>query len=186
MTFSYKGKLIELNAPYDRRLVEYLRTFPQTDFELYFDTDGSSLLRQGLLPQLKKYTATMDQEEAVDFLLAFVQKAFAYKTDIEQFGYEKSFFVEESLYFPYNDCKDRSVLFAWLVRELLGIKVIGLLYPGHLTTAVALKQVRPEFSTVEYQGKQFVIADPTYIGASVGEAMPSYEHLRPTRIVEIQ
>lgn len=185
LSFDHKGKNIKLNVPYDRRLVEYLDSFPQTEFELYFDTDGSSLVRHGLLAELKKFTAKMGEEEAVDFLLAFVQKSFAYKTDNEQFGREKYFFVEESLHFPYNDCEDRSVLFAWLVRELVGIKVIGLLYPGHMTTAVALKHVKPEFSTVDYQGRQYVIADPTYIGGSIGVAMPSYSRLKPGRVVAI-
>jgi hypothetical protein len=115
-----------------------------------------------------------------------VQKAFAYKTDQDQFGYEKYFFVEESLHFPYNDCEDRAVLFAWLVHELVGIKVVGVLYPGHMTTAVELKHVSDTFSTVTYQGSRWVIADPTYIGASVGMAMPSYRKLQPTRLVEIQ
>ena len=186
LAFAYNGKSIKFNVPYDRRLVEYLDSFPQSEFELYFDTDGSSLVRQGLLAELKKYTATMSEEEAVNFLLAFVQKSFAYKTDGEQFGREKYFFVEDSLHFPYSDCEDRSVLFAWLVRELLGIKAVGLLYPGHMTTAVALKQIKPGFSTVEFHGHQWVIADPTYIGASAGMAMPSYERLKPTRVVEIQ
>ncbi|HUX89823.1 MAG TPA: hypothetical protein VMV48_03940 [Gallionellaceae bacterium] len=186
LAFEYKGKKISLNVPYDRRLVEYFESFPQSEFELYFDTDGSSLLRHGLLDELKKYTATMGEEEAVDFLLAFVQKSFAYKTDNEQFGHEKYFFVEESLYFPYNDCEDRAVMFAWLVRELVGIKVIGLLYPGHMTTAVALKQVKSEFSTVTYRGSQYVIADPTYIGATIGMPMPSYAKLKPSRVVAMQ
>ena len=184
--FDYKGKPIKFTVTYDRRLVEYMGTFPQTEFELYFDTDGSSLLRGALLSELKKYTATMGEEEAVNFLLAFVQKAFAYKTDAEQFGYEKYFFVEENMYFPFNDCKKRSVLFAWLVRELVGIKVVGVLYPGHMTTAVQLKQMNANYFTVDYQGKRFVIADPTYIGASVGMAMPSYEKYKPTRMVDIQ
>lgn len=186
LAFDYKGKNIKLTVPYDRGLIEYMESFPQSEFELYFDTDGSSILRHGLLDQLKKYTANMGEEEKVDFLLSFVQKAFAYKTDNDQFGREKYFFVEESLYFPYNDCEDRAVLFSWLVRELVGIRVVGLLYPGHMTTAVALKQVKPAFSTVEFQGRQYVIADPTYIGASVGNPMPSYARLRPNRIVEIQ
>ena len=185
LAFNYKGKTIKFDVSYDRRLIEYLDSFPQAEFELYFDTDGSALLRQGLLPQLKKYTATMNEDEAVGFLLSFVQHAFAYKTDIEQFGHEKCFFVEESVFFPYNDCKDRSVIFAWLVRELLGIKVVGLLYPGHMSTGVALKQIKSGYSTVEYQGQQFVIADPTYIGAPVGMAMPSYVNLNPTSVVEI-
>lgn len=185
LAFEHKGKIIKLNVPYDRRLVEYLESFPQSEFELYFDTDGSSLLRQGLLAELKKYTATMSEEEAVDFLLAFVQKSFAYKTDNEQFGREKYFFVEESLHFPYNDCEDRSVIFAWLVEELVGVKVIGLLYPGHMSTAVSLKHVKPEYATVQHKGRQYVIADPTYIGGSVGMAMPSYLHLKPSRVVAI-
>lgn len=186
LSFDYKGKPVRLNVPYDRRLVQYLDSFPQSEFELYFDTDGSSLVRQGLLAELRKYTATMGEEEAVDFLLAFVQKAFAYKNDDEQFGREKYFFVEESLHFPYNDCEDRSVIFSWLAHELVGIKVIGLVYPGHMTTGVALKQLKPEFSTVTYQGRQYAIADPTYIGASVGMAMPSYAKLKPVRVVVIQ
>lgn len=184
--FNYKGKSIKLNVPYDRRLVEYLDTFPQSEFELYFDTDGSSLVKRGLVDELKKYTSSMGQEESVEFLLTFVQQAFPYKTDNEQFGRERYFFVEESLYFPYNDCEDRSVMFAWLVREIAGLKVIGLLYPGHMTTAVAMKRVKLGDATVNFHGTQYVIADPTYIGAPVGLAMPSYEKLKPTRAVEIQ
>ncbi len=186
LAFDYKGKTVKFSVPYDRRLVDYMGTIPQSEFELYFDTDGSSLVKQGLLAELKKYTSTMSQEEAVNFLLTFVQKAFAYKTDEEQFGYEKYFFVEESLHFAYNDCEDRSVIFAWLVHELVGAKVVGLLYPGHMTTAVALKQVNADYATVDYQGQRFVIADPTYIGASVGMAMPSYAKYKPKRVVEMQ
>ncbi|HLP98830.1 MAG TPA: hypothetical protein VK149_10325 [Sideroxyarcus sp.] len=185
LTFDYKGETIKLNVPYDRRLVEYMGSFPQSEFPLYFATDGSALVRQGLLAELRKHTATMGEEEAVNFLLAFVQKAFAYKTDDDQFGYEKYFFIEESLHFPYNDCEDRSVLFAWLVHELVGLKAVGLLYPGHMTTAVPLRQVRPEFTTVAYQGQRYVIADPTYIGATAGMAMPSYVKLQPSKVVDI-
>jgi hypothetical protein len=73
-----------------------------------------------------------------------------------------------------------------LAHELVGVKVVGLLYPGHMTTAVARKHVKQGDSTVNFHGTQYVIADPTYIGAPVGMAMPSYEKLKPTRVVEIQ
>jgi hypothetical protein len=46
--------------------------------------------------------------------------------------------------------------------------------------------VREGLATVLYQGKHFVIADPTYIGASVGMPMPFYAKLQPSRVVEIQ
>lgn len=186
LKFDFKGETITIRVPYDRALVAYLASFPQSDFELYFNTDGSSLLRHGLVEALRRHTAKMDEESAVNFLLAFVQKSFAYKTDDDQFGREKYFFVEESLHYPYNDCEDRSVIFAWLVNELLGIRVIGLLYPGHMTTAVALGQVRPGLSTIDHQGKRFVIADPTYIGSTAGMAMPSYAQLKPSKVVDMQ
>lgn len=186
LSFEYKGKTIHFSVPYDRSLVAYLSTFPQSDFELYFNTAASSPLRQALLQELRHLTSGMTENEAVYYLLNFVQKAFPYKTDNEQFGREKYFFVEESLHFQFNDCEDRSVLFAWLAHELLGVKAIGLLYPGHMTTAVLLKTALPNAATVEFQGQRFVIADPTYIGASLGMAMPSYANLKPTRIVDIQ
>lgn len=186
LTFEYKGQSIKLNVPYDRRLVQYMGSFPQSEFAIYYATDGSQLVRRALLAELKKHTASMSEEEAINFILTFVQKAFAYKTDDDQFGYEKYFFVEESFFFPYSDCEDRSVLFAWLAHELVGVKMVGLVYPGHMTTGVALKQVKPGFSTVDHQGTRFVIADPTYIGASVGMAMPFYAKLKPNRVVDIQ
>jgi len=185
-SFDYKGKTIKFTVPYDRRLVEYMGSIPQSEFELYFDTNGSPAIRNSLLPALKKYTAKMDEEEAINFLLTFVQKAFAYKTDKEQFGYEKYFFVEESLYFPYNDCEDRAVIFSWLVRELLGIKVVGLLYPNHMTTAVELKRKHKGYVTIKHAGKRYAIADPTYIGAALGMAMPSYAKYKPKRVVDIK
>lgn len=186
LTFRYKGETLHLNVAYDKALVEYLTSFPQSDFDLYFDTAGSKLIRQGLLEELRRHMRGMGEEEAVNFLLAFVQHAFAYKTDDDQFGHEKYFFVEESLHYPYNDCEDRSVLFAWLVHELVGNKVVGLLYPGHMTTAVAFKSPRNGGATISHEGVRYVIADPTYIGATVGMPMPSYARTNPSRVVDIQ
>lgn len=37
-----------------------------------------------------------------------------------------------------------------------------------------------------HRGWRFVIADPTYVGAPVGMAMPFYAKLKPSRVVEIQ
>jgi len=69
-------------------------------------------------------------------MLRFVQTAFKYKTDNENFVREKPLFPEETLYYEYSDCENRSILFAHLVQELLVLEVIGLNYPGHIATAV--------------------------------------------------
>jgi hypothetical protein len=121
----------------------------------------------------------MNEDEALNMLLRFAQTAFAYKTDGDQFGREKYMFVEETLSYPYSDCEDRAVLYAWLVREVAGGDVIGLSYPGHVATAVRVRNVKSGFSTIDYDGKRYVVADPTYIGADVGMAMPQYASVRP-------
>jgi hypothetical protein len=186
LEFENRGRRVRLDLAYERPVTRYLDRFPQLDFELYFSTPPSPAARRSLTEALRPHLEGLSQEEGVDFLLAFVQKAFEYKTDKDQFGREKYFFVEEVLHFPYSDCEDRSAIFAWLVRELLGIDTVGLHYSGHMTTAVALASVRADWQTVEWRNKRYVIADPTYINASVGMAMPSYRGQKPLRVVELR
>jgi hypothetical protein len=186
LEFDNRGKRVRFDVVYERPLTQYLERFPQLDFELYFTTPPSPSAKRSLADALAPHLKGLNEEESVNLLLAFVQKAFQYKTDKDQFGREKYFFVEEVLHFPYSDCEDRSVMFSWLVQELLGLDTVGLHYPGHMTTAVALPSVRGEWQTVDWRGKRFVIADPTYINASVGMAMPSYRGTKPLRVVEMR
>lgn len=77
------------------------------------------------------------KSEAANTLIDFVQTAFEYKTDEEQFGYERPLFADETLYYPYSDCEDRAIFYSILVRDLLGLDVVLLHYPNHLATAVS-------------------------------------------------
>ncbi|MFO7889011.1 MAG: hypothetical protein R6V04_01590 [bacterium] len=79
-----------------------------------------------------------------------------YKNDTEQFGRGKPFFTEEPLFYPHSDCKDRSVLFAYLVKNLISLKVIGLDYPGYIPNAVQFHTDIPG-DYVTYQGEQYLI-----------------------------
>ena len=78
--------------------------------------------------------------EAADILLDFVQSAFVYEYDDKVWGDDRAFFAEESLFYPYCDCEDRSILFSRLVRNLLGLDVILVYYPSHFATAVKFEE----------------------------------------------
>jgi hypothetical protein len=52
-----------------------------------------------------------------------------------------------------------------------------------MTTGVALKSSSNKGASIEWQGERYVIADPTYINASVGMAMPSYANTQPLRVI---
>jgi len=183
LIFNFDNKPYNIKVNYDPDLIDFYKTYPQAEFSIYFNAATSTEAKQSLVAVLKPYTASMDELKAVNFLLHFVQTAFEYKTDEEQFGREKYFFAEELFYYPYSDCEDRSVLFSYLVREIMGLKVIGLNYPNHLATAVAFAtDVTGDY--LMYKNKRYVVADPTYINAAVGMVMPQYKGVSPI-VVEI-
>lgn len=180
LSFSDKTYMIEYNA----NLISFYDTYPQTVLSVYANTPLSSVTRKSLekelLPSLKDKT----EEEAVVFLLSFVQQAFAYKTDMEQFGYEKYFFAEELFHYPYSDCEDRSVLFSQLVRRFLGLEVVLLDYPDHVATGVKFsKPLVGDYVIVN--NEQFIVCDPVYIGAPLGRTMTKYRNIN-ARIIALK
>ncbi len=141
-----------------------------TRWAMYANVPLSDMAQKQLYPALRKRLQGLSELEALNQLLNWVQTAFVYKLDDEVWGIDRAFFAEETLYYPYCDCEDRSILFSRLVRDLMGLDVLLLYYPGHLATAVCLNQpVRGDY--VVWAGKRYVVADPTYIGAPVGVTM---------------
>jgi hypothetical protein len=128
--------------------------------------------------QLAKIIEGKSEIEAANILLRFVQTAFKYKTDIDQFGYEKYFIPEETIYYPYSDCEDRAILYSYLVKNMLNLDTVLLDYPGHVATAINLKgSVGGDF--VDFEGKRYYVADPTYINANIGMTMPNVAKYKP-------
>jgi hypothetical protein len=177
ITFSYGGTAYDIRIPFNRHVIEFFSSYPQMDIEHYFNVAISQETQDSLLQQLQPLVDQLSQEEAVNFLLRLVQTGFDYKTDNMQFGMENYLFLEETIYYPSSDCEDRSVIFAWLVENLLGLQVVGLGFPGHVATAVELDSPRGE--SIEHEGRIFSIADPTFIYAGVGQKMPKFKNVSP-------
>jgi hypothetical protein len=184
LSFKYEGKQYTIEAPYSRQRISFLNTYPQLDLGLYFNANVSAATASPLLIQLSGDMQGMSQTQAVNFLLRFVQTSLSYETDEIQFGKENYLFPEETLYYPYSDCEDRAILFSWLVKKLLGMEVVGLDYPGHVATAVHMTD-KVKGDAITFDGKRYLVADPTYIDASIGMTMPDYKGVRPN-IIRIQ
>lgn len=164
----------------NRNLIEFYNTYPSSEIHnnpltrwaMYANTPLSTEVEQNIYPLLYQKIQGLTYRIAVEKLLNFVQTAFVYEYDDKVWGDDRAFFAEETLFYPYADCEDRSILFSRLVRDLLGLPVVLVYYPGHLATAVAF----PEPEQGDYiliDGKRFTICDPTYIGAPVGATMPN-------------
>ena len=168
----------------NKNLIDYYDSFPPTsDWNYYAEASLSNKVKRSLYPILKKQIKGKSQEEAANMLINFVQTAFEYATDDEQFGYERPLFGDEIFYYPYSDCEDRSILFSILVRDLLGLDVVLLHFPGHLATAVKFNEDISGFYLM-IDNEKYLICDPTYINAPIGDCMPDYQNSSVT-IVKI-
>jgi len=173
LSFNYEGNSHNLVFEYCKNCVEFYRDYPLSNIQVYFNSVASPVAKESFAQTLLPLLAGRSELDAVGLLLNFTQTAFAYKTDEQQFGYEKFFFAEELLHYPFSDCEDRSVLFAYLVRELMNLKVIGLEYMDHMATAVNFS-ADPGGDYYTYKSEKFTICDPTFMNAPVGLVMPQY------------
>ncbi len=181
LEFKYKGNRYGVPIIVDENIANLYRHYPQTSIPTFFSATISPDVEVQLLHSLEKIIRNKSETEAVNLLLRFVQTAFKYQTDDEQFGREKYLIPDETLYYQICDCEDRSILFTQLVKRLTGLEVIGLDYPGHIATAVSFSQPFPGDS-IDHNGKQYVICDPTYINADIGMSMPMYKNVNPRLI----
>lgn len=139
-------------------------------------------VKRQIYPTLQKELAGLSQYDAVNRLLIFTQTAFNFKYDEDIWGYDRAFFAEETLFYPYTDAEDRVILLSRLVRDLVGLEVVILYYPGHLALGVHFDE-EIEGASVIYNGDRFVICDTMYIGADVGEVLSLFNDEDPTRII---
>ena len=178
LTFRYGGKTYNVPAVINPNTLRFYQAYPQTNLEVYLSAPIAPELETSLVGALAKLVEGKTETQAANVLLRFVQTAFKYQTDDEQFGHEKYMFAEETIYYPYSDCEDRAALFGSLVRRILGLDVIGLHYPGHVATAVKFSEYVAG-DAVRVNGERFVVCDPTYINADIGLAMPQFRSIKP-------
>lgn len=180
---SERYRNIQVETKVNRNLIEFYNTYPSSEIEsnpltrwaMYANTPLTDDVKKSIYPVLEQQIKGLSKRDAVEKLLNFVQTAFVYKLDDEVWGGDRALFAEETLYYPYADCEDRSILFSRLVRDLLGLPVVLVYYPGHLATAVAFPTAE-KGDCIILKDRRFTICDPTYIGALVGETMPDMDN----------
>lgn len=173
-THQAKGSAARVTVDVPKALMDFYKDYPQCDYSVYFNAPVNAAMENRILSSLAPLVQGRNEADAANILINFVQTAFQYQTDGQQFGYEKPFFVEELFYYPYSDCEDRAMLFSYLVRKLLGLDVVLLDYPEHIATAVRFNgNVSGDYLMVN--GWKYTVCDPTYIGASIGMTMPRYK-----------
>lgn len=170
--FSAFSKAVHVN----KNLIDFYNTYPtseiggnvMTRWAMYADTQLSAEAKSSFYPYFVTLLRGKNEYEAVSCLLNWVQTGFIYEYDDKVWGHDRAFFPEETLYYPYADCEDRAILFSRLVRDMVGLDVALVFYPGHLASAVAFNSdVKGDYILIN--GKKFTVCDPTFVdGAPIG------------------
>lgn len=169
---------LKLTGEVNENLMPILYHYPQMPIADYAISHPDPILRQKLVNQVKSQLGNLDGDEAVEQLLGFMHHVFDYATDEEFHGFEKPYFLEETLYYPKNDCEDRAIFYTYLLWNALGKEAQLITFPGHEAATVRLD--RPvDGTSYNFSGKTFYISDPTFIGSRTGMVMPIYKNNEP-------
>jgi len=183
LNFQNYSKDYTLFFEYNKNLIDFMATYPQADYETFFNAPLDERTYASIAKDIKKYVDGMSASEAMNFVLHFVQKSFIYETDEEQFSREKVMFAAETLYYDKSDCEDRATLYSYLVKELFGVSVLGIKYEDHMATALYIPM---SGDSIEANKKKYIVADPTYINSNIGQSMPKYRFINPESFVVVK
>lgn len=189
--FESKTKLM-ISYDINENLMNFYMKYPSvmknsdfvTRWAILANTPLDENLQKQIYPQLRAQLKGNNKVEAVGRLLNLVQTGIKFEYDDVVWGNDRAFFAEELLYYPYGDSEDRAILFSRLVRDLTGLQVVLLYFPGHLATGVCFEDEYVEGDEVFYNGDRFVICDPSIDrGSPVGWAKFSYNSQAVNNIV---
>lgn len=189
---SLNNKEFTFTFQVNKNLVDFYDDMPSVTFNndimtkwmAKVNTPLEKHLQDTLVKDMQKKLKGLSQKEAVQMLLSWLQgkidlegkeqnsKTFLFRYDEDVWGKDRAFYAEETLYYPWCDAEDRSILMSRLVHDVLGLKTVLIYYPNHLAIGVCFTDEEVKGVYVVKSGMHFVICDPTYIGSSVGEEMP--------------
>ncbi len=178
---STRNPEINISMVANQNMLDFYSSYPTsmigenfvTRWAMYANMPMPQNIKEQVYPQIKKSIEGVDKLTAVNRILNWVQTGFEYEYDDKVWGNDRAFFPEESLFYPYCDCEDRSILLTRIVRDILGLRCMLVFYPGHLAAAIEIPDEKIVGDYIEYKGTHFFIADGTIIGygAPVGQTM---------------
>ncbi len=177
---SVKYPDIRMEVTVNENLIKFFNDYPVSGatndplskWAMYANTPMAEDVKAQVYPVLKQSLQGLSEQDQVRRLLSLIQPrewdkpstSLQYEYDDKLWGHDRVFFAEETLFYPYSDCEDHAILFSRLVRDLVGLKVMLVYYPGHLAAAVRFSQPL----TGKYQdrlilasGDEYYICDPT-------------------------
>lgn len=171
-SFTFDARNYKLYIPWMDDVVDYLNDLPVISLgPLFYQTPMNQRARIIMQDSLNAWTQGFSPRKKLDFMLAFLQQSFPYRRDRDYLKYDRHNFSEQTLAAPFSDCEDKAILYAQLVRDVLGLSAI-LLYNSsleHVSVGIAWKDVGAG-TIVQFQNQHYLICEPANYGYRSGES----------------
>lgn len=171
---------LTLKITLNKNLIDFYNDYPTVTLDsspysmwaIHGNTPVSKEVREQLYPALTEAVKDKSQYEALQLLLKVAQ-SFPYGYDDEIWGRDRAFWMEESWMYPQSDCEDHAINFSHMVRDILGLDVCLVYYPGHLSSCVRVTDENIPGDYIIYNGDKYIVCDPTYFYCNIGNTAPS-------------
>lgn len=161
LSFVHDQELHQIQVSCNQSFMQMMDRYPELSIKNHTLIPLSDEAYTSTILGLREKIKDLSNYESIRYLLSFTRKSLQYETDYMIHRVKNlTFSAEETLYHKYSDCEDRSILFYYLVKELLGLEVILVDYPDHATTAVLLSQSYGQ-KPIVYNNNNYTICDPT-------------------------
>lgn len=180
---------INLNYTINKNLIDFYDTYPTPMTEkdayskwiYYARTPLSDEAKATIYPTLKKAIEGKSELAAVNIIMDWIE-TYKYGYDDKVWGYDRSFFPDETIFYPSSDCEDHAILFTRIVSDLLGLNTALIYYPGHLAAAVQFNgEVLGDY--IEHKGVKYTVCDPTIYYGKAGRTMRGVSNDQATIII---
>ncbi len=189
-SFIHESKLQPFTIEINKSIIEMMWRYPELSILEHAKVPVSEQVKESFYKELDRMTANMDNFQAVRFFLSLTRMSKDYETDKKAYNVQNlAFTPEETLFYLYSDCEDRSALFYNMVKEVLKMDVVMVDFPGHASTAVHFEKSPDkdrDIKPIYHNGKAYYICDPTGPGnhLRLGEFPQGFENVTPRVLTE--
>ena len=163
LKFKHGNRQYRISYRSNQTWVRMMHNYPALSNFDYVKVPLDQITRQDLHSQLLHSMQNQSPEEQTRFLLSFVRSGFSYQSDQQAWEVaERPLTAEELLFFKKGDCEDLSALYFQLQKDIVGLPMIVMDLPQHLTVATALPLVG--YRAVSYEGRDYYFTEPTNSG----------------------
>ena len=172
-----------LNSPVNQNRISFFNDMPHTDLAVYADMPVDVAFAENTCQGLGSRIAPLSREDALNFYCISPNRLSVTRQTASNSAANDRSSPKRLSTTPIPIAKTERSSSPWLVRRLLKQEIVLLHYSDHVATGVRIEKEIPG-SYIRTGDKRYLICDPTYIGADIGQCMPGYEKEKP-RIIKL-